>query len=149
MYCSSCGAAVPPGLSFCNHCGARLSAKAESKSSEVRPELLVAAMVALFVFGLPGITFLVFMMKEAGDFDRSLILIFMGLSFLLMFSVEAVLIWLLLRRKKSVGDVAEAKKVETKELEGSNAKALPESMPSVTEHTTRTFAPIYNERESS
>jgi len=125
------------------------AAKAESKSSEVKPELLVAAMVALFVFGLPGITFLVFMMKEAGDFDRSLLLIFTALSFLLMFSVEAVLIWLLLKGKKSTGEVPDAKKVETKELEGSDAKALPESMPSVTEHTTRTFDPVYSQRKSS
>ena len=153
MYCSTCGVAVPESLSYCNHCGARLSAaKAESKSSEVKPELLVAGMVALFVFGLPGITFLVFMMKEAGDFDRSLLLIFTALSFLLMFSVEAVLIWLLLKRKKSTGDFAEvesAKRLATRELEGSTAEALPESMPSVTEHTTRTFAPIYNQRKSS
>jgi hypothetical protein len=27
MYCSSCGAAMPPGLSFCNRCGADLRVK--------------------------------------------------------------------------------------------------------------------------
>ena len=27
MYCSSCGTAVNPGLSYCNHCGAELNRK--------------------------------------------------------------------------------------------------------------------------
>lgn len=59
MYCSSCGVAVAQGLSYCNYCGAKVGgAKGETriKSSEVKPELLVSAMVAVFVLGLVAIS---------------------------------------------------------------------------------------------
>jgi len=36
----------------------------------------------------------------------------------------------------------------TNELDTAQARLLPEAVPSVTEHTTRTFKPIYSERES-
>ena len=36
----------------------------------------------------------------------------------------------------------------TRELDAAQARVLPEPVPSVTEHTTRAFEPIYNERTS-
>jgi hypothetical protein len=36
----------------------------------------------------------------------------------------------------------------TKELDAAQPRALPEPVPSVTEHTTRTFEPLYSERKS-
>jgi hypothetical protein len=36
----------------------------------------------------------------------------------------------------------------TKELDAAHARAMPEHVPSVTEHTTRAFDPIYTERTS-
>ena len=57
MYCSSCGVAVTKGLSYCNHCGAKVNRDDGVRDSpEVRPEMLVAAMVGTFVFGLVAIT---------------------------------------------------------------------------------------------
>src|SRR5438128_5047268 len=59
MYCSSCGVAVAQSLSYCNYCGAKLNAakgESASRSPEVKPETLVAAMVLVFVFGLGAIT---------------------------------------------------------------------------------------------
>ena len=58
MYCSSCGTTVTPGLSYCNHCGAKLNgAKGDgiTKSSEVKPETLVGAIATVFIFGLGAI----------------------------------------------------------------------------------------------
>jgi uncharacterized OB-fold protein len=49
MYCSSCGVATSPGLSYCNHCGAKLSRGEGVKSSEVKPEVLIQTMGAVFV----------------------------------------------------------------------------------------------------
>jgi uncharacterized membrane protein YvbJ len=54
MYCSKCGKAVTPGLSYCNHCGARLS---ETKGDNITKNLLFF-MTAVFVFGLVAIIFL-------------------------------------------------------------------------------------------
>ena len=79
------------------------------------------------------------------------ILAFTILSFLMMLLVEGVFIWQLLRRKRGAeetGDPALTKKQATKELDVAHARVLPEPMPSVTEHTTRAFEPIYSERKS-
>jgi len=150
MYCSSCGVAVTQGLSYCNYCGAKLSgAKIESisKSPEVRPESLVGAMVFTFVFGLGAITMLVGMMKAVLHLEVGVILAFALLSFLVMLSLEGVFIRLLLRRKaEKLSNTVLLNGRSTNELDASHAGALPEPLPSVTEHTTRAFDPIYTDR---
>ena len=152
MYCSSCGVAVAEGLSYCNYCGAKLNGvKGDTriKSSEPKPEMLVAAMVFVFVFGLVAITVLMGVMKEVLNPNVGVILGFTLLSFLIMLSIEGVLVRLLFRRKRGpeeAGDPVLLKGQATRELEAAQARALPEPMPSVTEHTTRAFEPIYNER---
>ena len=152
MYCSSCGASVAQGLSYCNFCGAKLSGeKGDSlvKSSEVKPGSLVWAMVAVLVFGFVAITFLMMAMKMVG-LNVGQILAFTTLSFLIMLLVEGVFIWQLWHRKRGAeeaGDTALSKEQATKELEAAHARVLAEAMPSVTEHTTRSFQPIYRERK--
>jgi hypothetical protein len=154
MYCSSCGVAVTPGLSYCNYCGEKLSAaKSDSiiKSPEVKPETLVAAMVFIFVFGLGAITVLMGVMKAVLHLETGLLLFFALLSFLVMLSLEGVIIRLLFRRQggtEEAGDRVLSKGQATRELDAAQARALPEPMPSVTEHTTRAFDPSYPERTS-
>ena len=153
MYCSSCGVVVPHGLSYCNHCGAKLGGvKGDSiiKSPEVKPESLVWGMVAVLVFGFVAIVFLMMAMKMVG-LDVGQILAFTILSFLIMLLVEGVFIWQLLRRKlgaEETGDTVFLKGQSTNELDAAHARMLPEPVPSVTEHTTRAFEPIYGERKS-
>ena len=155
MYCSSCGASVAQGLSYCNHCGAKLSGeKGDSlvKSTELRAEsLLISAMVGLFILGLVAIAVLVGVLKAVAGFDLPILIAVTMFSFLLMFVVEGVLIGLLLKGRrgaKKAGDAERLKEQPTKELGEAQARALPEPVPSVTEHTTRAFAPIYTERKS-
>jgi hypothetical protein len=154
MYCSSCGVAVAQGLTYCNYCGAKVSgAKGDSvnESPAVKPEMLVAAMVFVFVLGLAAITMLMGMMKAVLGFNVGLIIAFTLLSFLIMLSIEGVIIRLLLRRKRGTeeaGDTVELKGQATNELDAAQARVLPEPVPSVTEHTTRAFEPVYNERTS-
>jgi len=154
MYCSTCGVAVTQGLSYCNYCGATLSrAKGEAriKPPEVKPELLVAAMVVVFVLGLVAITMLIGVMKTVLDLNAGQILAFTMLSFLIMLLIEGVCIRLLLRRKRGAeeaGDTVLLKGQATKELDATLARALPEPLQSVTEHTTRAFEPIHSERTS-
>ena len=153
MYCSSCGVAVTAALTYCNYCGEKLSgAKRDStiKSPEVRPETLVAAMVFTFVFGLGAITVLMGVMKVL-HLEGGLILAFALLSFLIMLSVEGVIIRLLFRRKRGAEESADTVRLKgqaTRELDAAQARGLPEPMPSVTEHTTRAFDPSYPERAS-
>lgn len=153
MYCSVCGVAVAQGLSYCNYCGAALNGASGDKfdeSAEVKPGLLVSAMVGLFILGLVAITMLMGMMKAILQFDSGLIMGVAGFCFLIMLSIEGVLLRLLFRRKSGAvqaGNIGPLKGQPTKELDAAQARGLPEHMPSVTENTTRTFDPVYNQRK--
>jgi hypothetical protein len=154
MYCSSCGVAVAQGLSYCNYCGAKLNTvKGDSavKSSEVKPELLVSSMVAVFVLGIVAITVLMGVMKNVLGLPVERVLAFTLLPFLIMLLLEGVFLRLLFRRKRGpeeAGGTAQLRGQETKELDAGQARVLPEPVSSVTNHTTRTFDPIYSERRS-
>jgi hypothetical protein len=153
MYCSTCGVAVTQGLSYCNYCGAKVTgAKGDDliQSSEVKPELLVCAMTGLFIFGLLAITVLIGVVKTTLDLPVERVLAVALLPFLLLLLIEGILIRLLLRRKRGAEavDITHLRGPATKELETAQARALPQPVPSVTEHTTRAFAPIYDERTS-
>ena len=148
MYCSTCGVALAKGLSFCNYCGARLpSAEAALEFREVRPQLLVSAMAGIFVLGLPGITFLIFMLN-AVRLDSGVVMAFAWTSLLLLVALEAFFVVLLLRRKPLKDDPRhdQFRGPQTNELEARQARALSEPVSSVTEHTTRAFDPIPRER---
>ena len=149
MYCSSCGVAVTQGLTYCNRCGAKLNrSEGASKSSEVKPELLVSAMVATFILGLFGITALMGVMKVILQAYTGQIFGFALITFLVMMLLEGVFISLLLRRRRGVENADDAGQLPraTKELDAAQAQFLPESRASVTEHTTRAFDPSYSER---
>jgi len=154
MYCSSCGAAVVQGLSYCNHCGAKLGGTRvddDLESSQVRPGYLVFAMMASFFFGLLAITVLMGVMKAVLGLSVGWIVAFTLLSFLIMLVLEGVFIRLLLHRKRAAGAESNSlllKKQATKELDAAQPRVLQEPMPSVTEHTTRAFEPIQSKRTS-
>ena len=154
MYCSTCGVAVTQNLTYCNYCGAKLSgAQGENvtKSPEVRPELLVSAMTGLFILGLAVITVLIGVMKTTMDLPVERVLAVALVPFLLMLLIEGVFIRLLFRRKRGGAEAGNAvllKGQATKELDAIQTRALPEPVPSVTEHTTRAFDPIYTDRTS-
>ena len=151
MYCSSCGVVVAQGLSYCNYCGAKLGGAGdnESETPEVRPELLVAAMTGVFIFGLAVITIMMGVMKTVLDLQAGQILGFALVPFLLMLFLEGVFLRLLFRRRRrpeKAGESGALKGQSTKELDAAHARQLQEPLSSVTEHTTRTFDPSYNER---
>ncbi len=154
MYCSACGVAVARGLSYCNHCGAKLNAETGeslSKVTELRAEsLIIAGMVRLFVLGLLALTVLMGVMKVVLGLDGAQVFGFGVLSFLTMVAIEGVLVSRLYRRRgaEEKGGRALAQERATNELDAAHARALPEGVPSVTEHTTRSFTPVYGERKS-
>ena len=148
MYCSSCGVAVTQNLSYCNHCGAKLSrGDAVVKSPEIKPSLLINAMVVTFIFGLVAITILMGVMTSLGLPIMQAVGL-MLFPFILMFVLEGVFMGLLLRgqRRATESDKLLPKQQVTNELEAATSRALPEGMPSVTEHTTRAFDPLYTDR---
>lgn len=146
MYCSSCGVAIAEGLTYCNFCGARV-APAAAKSPEVRPELLVSAMVAAFVLGLVAIGFLAGILKGGLELPSGTVLGFVSFCLLVLLGLESVFITLLFRRRPHPKQLSrnEYERPQTTELE-SAPRTLAEPISSVTEHTTRAFAPVPRER---
>ena len=129
MYCSTCGSTVSRDLTYCNHCGAKLSG---AKGDDITKNLLFF-MTAVFIFGLAAIIVLMMATKFVfGHENLGLVIAFTLLSFVIMLAVEGVFVWMLLSRKKGAKEAA-------KELGEAKARMLPEPMLSVTEHTTRTL----------
>jgi|SRR5829696_2674866 len=154
MYCSACGVAVAESLSYCNHCGARIIASKSDKvaTRDVKPELLVSAMVATFILGILAITVLLGVMKSVLRLELGQILGFAALSFLIMVFLEGVFLFLLFRRSRGAEDRARTESLAgqtTKELGAAQVQALREPPSSVTDHTTRAFEPIYSNRNKA
>ena len=144
MYCSSCGMAVSPGLSYCNRCGAELNAKdlSPNKRSEASQESLVFLLAAVTVFGVGAVIGLMAVMSEVAHFNTGLIAAFSLLVFLILLGVDSVIIWLLLRPSRDAGEAyfrTHHAKLTTNELAESKARVLPEPSFSVTDHTTHTL----------
>lgn len=153
MYCSSCGVAVTQGLSYCNHCGVKLAEKSDgiSKSPEVNPQFLLAAMIGLFIFGLAAITVLMGMLKTVLDLPVERVLSLALFPFLVMLLLEGICLRLLLqhgRGPQQTNDSALLKERSTKELDAAKERLLSEPLTSVSDHTTRTLEPAYRERKS-
>jgi membrane protein implicated in regulation of membrane protease activity len=149
MYCSSCGVAVAKGVTFCNYCGAKLpSSDTEMEFREVKPGLLVSAMAGIFVLGLPGIVFLLFMLN-AVRLDPQQSMAFAWTALLLLVALEVVFLLLLLRRKPRRDESTQTDRLpgsQTKELEEKYGGSLAEPVSSVTEQTTRAFDSIPRDR---
>jgi hypothetical protein len=120
-----------------------------ARQTESSPDSLVWAIVAVFVFGIGSTIGLIAVMKNY-NLNEGLVNAFALMSFMVMIAVEAIFIWLLLsqkREERKALDAARSRGQETRELDAAHMHALPEPLPSVTEHTTRAFEPIYRERK--
>ena len=150
MYCSSCGSAAPPGLSYCNRCGADLRVKELSPESPARrsgpsPDSLVWAIVGVTTIGLGAVIALMVITKEVLHFNDGLINGFSVATFLSFLLVDVLFAWLLLsskRDQKRSNDLVQLKAEITRELSSAQPHSLPEPANSVTEHTTRTLEPV-------
>ena len=150
MYCPSCGVAVAQGLRFCNYCGARLSSSNPgAEPREVKPETVIGAMAFVFIFGLFAISLLILLLTDAVHLGPAQIMGFSAFSLLIMLVLETVFITLLFRRKPRPKETHESNQLQkpvTKELLGMPDRGFAEQVPSVTEHTTRAFDPVYSDR---
>jgi hypothetical protein len=146
MFCSSCGSAVPPGLSFCNRCGIDLRAKEESpaKRSGPAPDSLVWAIVAVTTIGLGSVIGLMVIMKEVLHFNDGLISGFSVATFLSFVLVNVLFAWLLLssKRAQTNSNREELKAELARELAAAQTHSLSEPAQSVTDHTTRTLESV-------
>lgn len=149
MHCSSCGKAVNQNLSYCKHCGAKISrSNDEGKLSEASLNFILAGILGLPIAGIGVLIGLMSVMKKEIGFGNEIILPFVLLGFLLLMSAEGVFIWLLINRtrlSKETKDNMQLKAVVTKELSERQVRELAEPGPSVTENTTRSLDPVRSE----
>jgi uncharacterized paraquat-inducible protein A len=155
MFCPSCGKSVNPGLSYCNHCGARVARKTENGVGRI-PEssfnLLVIALIGVPIAGIGVIIGLLTVMKKELDFGGELIGFIVLMSFVLLLIAELGLIWLLRHHTKMSKRSNEMHQLTFPQPPDVVIKGLPESkmqpirpMQSVTEHTTRTLDAVPRE----
>ncbi len=145
MFCSSCGAAVTPGLSYCNRCGLELASNERGRNKLDMPlEYLVWAIVAIAIIGIGANIGLMALMKESLHLENGLILGASLFAFLPFLGIEAVFVWLLLRSQQSPKQPRELflpRGVATNDLDTAPPRAIQGPSPSVTEHTTRGLEP--------
>jgi zinc-ribbon domain len=157
MYCPSCGAEVLEEMSYCNRCGANL--RQVSKQAGVSPGRVVGAAwaisvaVAVITLGGFGLIFGLVMALITRGISLS-----EGGGFIIFFALLAILIidWLLIRQLTRVlgwsqatpdADRAEKRKLSEKPVAQLAAPREPPAS-SVTDHTTRTFEPVYREPDT-
>ena len=148
MYCPSCGTELIQELSYCNRCGANL--KSTLNQSALPPTKFVGAAwaisvaIVLITLGGFGMIFALVMALIARGISLSaggMVLVFFSLLVILAIA------WLLVRQlsrlvsmPKLSGDVTQPQEPQI--------SAPREPVSSVTEHTTRTFEPLYKERDT-
>jgi hypothetical protein len=168
MFCSSCGAEVLGEMSYCNRCGANLKPLANQSAAlppgkAVGAAWAVSAAVAAVTLGGFALIFAMVMamisrgiaLKEGG-----LLLIFAALMVILL--IDGMLIRQLPRllARTQLPDDADKTEPKRKLKERTAAPQLvapprprehalrEPPLSSVTDHTTRTFDPVYRERDT-
>ena len=162
MYCQTCAAEIQPGLNYCNRCGAVVNA-----SLTARPEMATLVDLkspvrtlgtAVTLTTLVGIT-IIFIALD-GMSGRALppeLLGMMGAAgFFLILVIDVMLIRILSRLVQlpvaAPSLQTQSRRTETRELHTPPAQTYmpasstdPLPVASVTDHTTRTFHPVYKE----
>ena len=149
MYCSACAKEVAAGLTFCSHCGFRISeAKSEPKKSDLSSNALISAIVSIFVIGFGCIVAMLAIMKNLG-FRDDMIGVVITFSFITILLIEVMFMWLLFKRNQAPKETKTKPQLTeqpVKEIYAAPSNLLSESkfqpVPSVTEHTTRTLEPL-------
>lgn len=147
MYCSACGHEATIDVNYCKRCGNVLSPQTSLQTKPISltgPSWAMALMVMVMVGTVFGAVVNMAEMKVSA----------VALTWMVIAGLSTIiaLVALILRQlsrmtivnqQKTV--VASSKPQITAELYQARPGALPEHMPSVTEHTTRVFEPVYRE----
>ena len=153
MYCSACGNAIAPGLSFCKRCGTGLNKdRGETKPDGIAMGL-ITAIVLVAIFGLGIMLGGALTLKNEGQLGENTIAFFLFLTFVVV-GVTEILLLRQLSRLTGTGEqdrrlvvppgVHHEASSLANEVRAVPLRTLPEPLPSVTESTTRTLHSIEN-----
>ena len=152
MYCQSCGTEVTKELNYCNRCGANLNQSSNLPAQIVRPVNLTAPTITIALMVLIGLGIIFASISDLARKDiHPAALTWMVICGLAMITGVAALV---LRQWTNLAGGAKEKertfpRKKPVEVEASAPKPLPpmrsEPIQSVTDHTTRTFDPVYRE----
>lgn len=167
MYCQTCAAEIQPGLNYCNRCGAVVNASLTNRTETATPALvdlkspvrtLGSAVTLTTLIGI-----LIIFVALDGMSGRALppeLLGMMGAAgFFLILVIDVMLIRILSRLVQlpvaASAPPVQPRRTETRELHQPPAQTYmpasatdPLPVASVTDHTTRTFHPVYKEPQS-
>lgn len=155
MYCQTCGGRLAEALSYCNHCGAKLSTlKVQDRAGTAATAIdtLVWVIVGTTIT-LLGMALGALVLMKNGAIDEGLGRAFVILTFVTLVVAEAVLLWRLLKLNRGAEEkraVPHLNDLSTEELNPLTAPSLHEPLEpvsSVTEQTTRTFEPSHRNGE--
>jgi hypothetical protein len=145
MFCQGCGFGNDEGVNYCKRCGANLQPTPAAKPAN--PFIIGCFLLTILFITLAGLMLPMVAMSELhGKVNEGMLNGFSLLILLVVFSTNAMLIWLLTRllgvgiwkKPKDTGSEPRPRYVTN----GQQYDALPSppiSMTSVTEHTTRNF----------
>lgn len=149
MYCSTCAAPLAAGISFCNRCGINLNKERPVEAEKSLAGALITAVVLIGIVGLTAVIGGSLALKIGGEFHEGAVVLFMCLSFLVVGTVEV----LLMRQLSRVLGQGRGQKVleqpaqplfqpammPASEARLAHLRSMPEPVTSVTENTTRTL----------
>lgn len=152
MYCSSCGIEYVLGLNYCNRCGANLSpspiVEPEIRAGSLtKPTIAVGLIVVLITLG--GFALMIGGAIELANVfhqkDPVMAIIMMGMLTILVGDIMLIrLLSRLINASLQTKRPAQLKMPAASEQRPAQiGAARSEPIPSVTEHTTRAFEPVF------
>jgi hypothetical protein len=152
MYCPSCGSDIPVELKYCNRCGANLSAIPVSYTAP--PSKPIRLGLPAIVLGLTIIIGLAAIMDGAKEL-AAMHLHPLAITWIVIFSMATLFGCTALMLRFWWKVISLNRETYQQQIQSRPQVQLPppqqqfpprlEPVPSVTEHTTRTFSPAYRE----
>ena len=149
MYCHTCGIALTQPTKYCNRCGVQLLTQdptGEVKRTEKRLDEYLDGLFWITFFGVGFIFGGMVVMKKVGLSDLFILayLLISSTAFLINFVINLMAA---LRIGRKSQDLPGTDERQTGQLGPTTVDVLPPAT-SVTDHTTRSFEPIYAKRKT-
>ena len=152
MYCPSCGAEAALELNYCNRCGANMASALVPLQQVIpvsltKPAIAIGLTMALLTLGGFGVLIegAIKLAQVLKDPDPIVPMIIVGMATIMVSDIMLIrLLSRIIRSSLDTRPIALLPKPTGKEVPRQLSPRL-EPVPSVTEHTTRTFTPAFRE----